>query len=67
MKMPDELAELVLPVVQLGDMLVDDDQPLDFLFPLQSDNFTLFVLGCSFDFGGNLVLQSFNKQCDIVH
>ena len=64
MEIPDVLAELVLPVVEVGHVLVDHDEPRDFLSPLNLDQ--RFLGARPLEVQVDLVLERFDKQCDIT-
>jgi len=64
MEIPDVLAELVLPAIQVRDILVDHDELRDFLSPL---NLNQRLLGARLlEVKVDLVLERFDKQCDIT-
>ena len=64
MDVPHEFAELVLPVVEVGHVLVDHDEPRDFLSPLNLDQ--RFLGARPLEVQVDLVLERFDKQCDIT-
>ena len=64
MEIPDVLAELVLPAIQVCDILVDHDELRDFLSPL---NLNQRLLGARLlEEKVDLVLERFDKQCNIT-